>query len=165
MGDQTHYATIKFAGGGRTFISHFNLGAAPNDAAVLAAVADLQLLTTNNEADPVEESGGHVVSVTQSIQRIMATEDVKEVQDLSVVNPHLLTGRMLWLDTTPTPNKTYTLPWILRGVNPAATAPPLFSTAPGSDYKTWVKEFLTKYARVRDNAPTSIIISKDTLMH
>lgn len=165
MGDQTHYVTTKFQGGGRTFISHLNLGATPSDVAVLAAITDFQLLTTNTQVEDVEVSGGHVVSVTQSIQRIMATEDIKEVQDLSIVNPHLMTGRLIFTDVGETPPKNYTLPWILRGVNPAATAPPTFSVAPGSNYETWVIEFLKKYARVRDNAPTTVIISKDTLMH
>lgn len=165
MGDRTYYFTTKFSGGGRTFISHFDLGPGATPAMIIAAATALEELTVAAPGDTVAQSGGHVVSVTETLQRLLATEDVKEVQDLATQNARLLTGRLVRLDSLVTPPKSYTLPWILKGVNPLATVPPLFDASPGSDYVTWVKEFLTKYSRVDDIAPTSVIVSRDTLMH
>lgn len=165
MANETFYMTMKFGGSSKNFINHLFLGDAPADIAVAAAVTDLELLTRENEGDTVLASGARVVSVTRTIQRILANQDTLEVQDLAAVNPHVITGRLLRLDDTVTPNKTFTQPFIMRGVNPNATAPPLFSVAAGSNYITWLKEFLIKYARVNDVVPTGVAIVRDSLQH
>lgn len=165
MANETYYATVKFGGASKNFINHLFLGNAPSEIAVAAMVSDLEAMTPNLATDSVIDSGGKVVSVTKTLQRILANQDILEVQDLAAVNAHIITGRLLRLDNTFTPPKTFTQPFIMRGVNPAATAPPTFGTGPGSNYITWLKEFLIKYGRVGDEPPTGVTIVRDSLQH
>lgn len=165
MANETQFVTIKFGGGGKNYINHVYLGDNPSEAEVSAFFLDLEELTKNAPGDTVVATGGRVVSMTKTRQRILANQDILEVSDLETVNPHIMTGRLLLLDSIPVPPKTYTQPFILRGVNPEATQPPGFAAGAGQNYVTWVKEFLIKYARVRNDVPTGVTIVKDVLQH
>lgn len=165
MGKSTYFITTKFTSGGHNYISHGWLGANPNQAALDAFVFDFEELTVPVIGDPVASAGGNVVSITKSLQRILAAENRLEVQDAAAVNPRLLTGRLERFDTPTFPDDILTIPFILRGVQSAGIAPPLFSTAPGSGYRSWVEEFLKKYARVEGAVPTMVTIARDVLMH
>lgn len=165
MANETQFVTIKFGGGGKNYINHVFLGSNPSEAEVSAFFLDLENLTKNAEGDTVVATGGRVVSMTKPLQRILANQDVLEISDLETVNPHIITGRLLLLDTNPVPPKTFTQPFILKGVNPQATQPPGFASGAGQNYITWLKEFLIKYGRVKNVAPTGVTIVKDVLMH
>lgn len=165
MGVSTYFVTVKFAAGGKNFINHLWLGAAPIQADLEAFNTALEELTVPNEGDPVATSGGHVISITKSLQRILAAENRLEVQDLAAVNCRLLTGRLERFDTPANPDQILTIPFILRGVNPAAIAPPLFDDPPGANYRNYCEEFLKKYTRVQGSAPTMVTIARDVLMH
>lgn len=165
MADVTYFWTTKFGPGGHNYISHAYLGANPDQAAIDAFILEFEALTVPVQGDPVATLGGHIVSITKTSKRTTASEDIKEVQDVATQNPRLITGRIERLDTTVTPNKILTAPFIMRGVNKGATAPPTFQTGLGLDYRDWLAEFLIKYARVKLLPPTNVFIVKDVLQH
>lgn len=165
MGDFTHFVTMKFSGADRNYINHLYLGSLPDQAAIDQAVSDLEDLTGDTSLLLPGEAKASVVSITKTLKRTVALEDIKEANDLVAVNPHIITGRLLQYDNVAVPPRTNTSPFIMRGVNPSATLPPGFSNAVGSNYLTWIKEFLIKYGKVFGQTATGVTIVKDVLQH
>lgn len=156
---------IKFNSNGKTYFNTLPFADNANNATIMAAIADLEQMTTPVDEQDPNDFGGRVVGVSQAVVDIRVKNDVIEPLDITDSNSKIYTGRMTRTANVGGVDLEYTTPFLLKGLDVNFTEPASLVIPPPGGLDEAVTAFLKKYGWVGDAVASGVVLVKRANLH